>query len=125
MRFVTYRPRSLPAASPLIPGLAVAGDVIDLQAAARVLEPALPLNGEIRQNSDTSDLLFSVEEIVAYVSRVMILEPGDLICTGTPEGVVLGMEENVWLAPGDVYEIEIGPLGRLETQFVSEAEPNG
>ena len=82
------------------------------------------LNGEVRQDSDTSDLIFSVEEIVAYVSRVMTLEPGDLICTGTPEGVVLGMEERVWVAPGDVYEIEIGPLGRLATRFVSELEAN-
>jgi 2-keto-4-pentenoate hydratase/2-oxohepta-3-ene-1,7-dioic acid hydratase in catechol pathway len=83
------------------------------------------LNGDLRQDSDTSDLIFSVEEIVAYVSRVMTLEPGDLICTGTPEGVILGLPEKVWIAPGDVYEIEIGPLGRLATRFVSELESNG
>ncbi len=78
------------------------------------------LNGETRQDSRTSDLIFSVPEILAYVTRFMTLEPGDLICTGTPEGVILGRDPKVWLKPGDVYEVEVGPLGILRTPFVAD-----
>lgn len=76
------------------------------------------LNGDLRQHSNTSDQIFSVPEIISFVSRFMTLEPGDIICTGTPEGVVLGMDPQEWVQPGDVYEVEVGPLGRLRTPFV-------
>jgi 2-keto-4-pentenoate hydratase/2-oxohepta-3-ene-1,7-dioic acid hydratase in catechol pathway len=75
------------------------------------------LNGELRQDSNTSDLIFSVQEIIAYVSRFMTLEPGDVVCTGTPEGVVLGMDPQVWVKPGDTYTVEIADFGRLTTPF--------
>ncbi len=75
------------------------------------------LNDELRQDSNTSDLIFSVQEIIAYVSRFMTLEPGDVVCTGTPEGVVLGMDPQTWVRPGDTYTVEIGDLGRLTTPF--------
>lgn len=71
------------------------------------------LNGELRQDSNTSDMIFTVAEIISYASRYMTLEPGDLICTGTPEGVVLGREDKQWMKAGDEYTVEIGPLGRL------------
>lgn len=83
------------------------------------------LNGELRQDSSTSDLIFSVPEIIAYASRFMTLEPGDLVCTGTPEGVILGMESPVWLRPGDVYEVEVGPLGRLRTPLIDGGPDRG
>lgn len=71
------------------------------------------LNGKLRQDSDTSDMIFSVAEIIAYISRFMTLLPGDIISTGTPEGVILGMKEKVWMQAGDEFVIEIGNLGRL------------
>lgn len=71
------------------------------------------LNGELRQDSNTSDMVFSVPQLVSYASQYMTLEPGDLISTGTPAGVILGMAEKVWLKAGDRYEIEVEGLGRL------------
>lgn len=78
------------------------------------------VNGEIRQNSNTSNMIFSVGELIAYVSKYLTLEPGDVISTGTPEGVVLGMKDNEmkWLQPGDVVEVEIEGLGALKNTFI-------
>jgi len=78
------------------------------------------VNGELRQNSNTRDMIFSCAEIVSYVSRHMTLEPGDLILTGTPEGVVFGLppERRVYLKPGDVVSVEIDKLGKLTNRFI-------
>jgi 2-keto-4-pentenoate hydratase/2-oxohepta-3-ene-1,7-dioic acid hydratase in catechol pathway len=74
------------------------------------------VNGELRQNSNTSDMIFSVAEIVSYASTYMTLEPGDLIITGTPQGVILGMPEpRVWLKSGDEVVVEVEGLGKLVT----------
>jgi 2-keto-4-pentenoate hydratase/2-oxohepta-3-ene-1,7-dioic acid hydratase in catechol pathway len=78
------------------------------------------LNGELRQDSQTSKMVFPVDEIVSYVSRFMTLEPGDLLLTGTPEGVIKGREDHEWLQAGDEYVVEVGPLGRLVTRFVND-----
>lgn len=74
---------------------------------------SLEVNGEIRQDSVTSDLLFSVPEIIAHLSAGLTLEPGDVIATGTPSGVALGMSPQRWLATGDVVTGEIEGIGRL------------
>jgi 2-keto-4-pentenoate hydratase/2-oxohepta-3-ene-1,7-dioic acid hydratase in catechol pathway len=73
------------------------------------------VNGEVRQQSNTSDMIFHCDEIVSYISRHMTLYPGDIILTGTPEGVVLGYPEDkqVYLKDGDVVTIEIEKLGSL------------
>jgi 2-keto-4-pentenoate hydratase/2-oxohepta-3-ene-1,7-dioic acid hydratase in catechol pathway len=76
------------------------------------------LNGELRQDSSTSDLIFSVAQIVSYLSQFMTLQSGDIISTGTPEGVILGMKEKVWMKPGDEVVVEVGNLGRLENRMV-------
>src|SRR5690606_25641892 len=76
------------------------------------------LNGELRQNSNTSDMIFSVAEIVSYASRYMTLEPGDIISTGTPEGVILGMNSKVWMRAGDSVTVEVEKLGQLTTRTV-------
>lgn len=76
------------------------------------------LNGDLRQDSTTADMIFSVAEIIAYASRFMTLEAGDVILTGTPEGVVLGRPQKDWVVPGDTYEVEVEGLGRLTTKFV-------
>jgi 2-keto-4-pentenoate hydratase/2-oxohepta-3-ene-1,7-dioic acid hydratase in catechol pathway len=72
------------------------------------------VNGETRQDSETSDLLFGVKEIVSFLSQGTTLEPGTLIMTGTPAGVALGMEEPVYLRDGDIVEVKIGGLGALK-----------
>ena len=76
------------------------------------------LNGELRQDSNTADMIFSVAEVIAYASRIMTLEPGDIISTGTPEGVILGMDPRVWLKPGDEYIVEVQGLGKLANRMV-------
>jgi len=80
------------------------------------------LNGELRQNSNTSDMIFSVKQLVSFISQHMTLEPGDIISTGTPEGVILGKHgaERVWMKPGDRMTVEVGPLGQLTNSLVSE-----
>jgi 2-keto-4-pentenoate hydratase/2-oxohepta-3-ene-1,7-dioic acid hydratase in catechol pathway len=71
------------------------------------------VNGEERQHSSTADMIFSVASIVSYLSQYMTLEPGDIILTGTPEGVIFGKENPQWLVAGDEIVIEIEKLGRL------------
>lgn len=75
------------------------------------------LNGELRQDSNTSDMIFSVGEIIAYISRFMTLEAGDIVVTGTPEGVILGRDDPEWVKPGDEYTVKIGNLTPLVTHF--------
>ena len=78
------------------------------------------VNGELRQNSNTADMIFSVAEIISYTSDYMTLEAGDLIITGTPEGVILGMPEpRTWLKAGDEVTVEVEGLGRLVTPLVA------
>ncbi|MFF2091747.1 fumarylacetoacetate hydrolase family protein [Paenibacillus sp. NPDC058174] len=80
------------------------------------------VNGELRQNSNTSDMIYNCEEIISYISQCMTLEPGDVILTGTPEGVVQGFppEKQVYLKHGDVVTIEIQRLGALTNRMVTE-----
>jgi ureidoglycolate lyase len=78
------------------------------------------VNGETRQNSNTSNLVFNVWDQIAHLSQVMTLEPGDIIYTGTPGGVGMGMKPPVFLKPGDRVRVEIDKLGALDA--VCEAE---
>ena len=80
----------------------------------------LRLNGETMQDSSTSQLIFKVDELVAYLSGVFTLEPGDLIFTGTPPGVGMARKPPVWLKPGDVVEVEIDRMGTLRNDVVAE-----
>jgi len=76
------------------------------------------VNGELRQNSNTSDMIFSVAECISYISQYMTLKPGDVISTGTPEGVVMGMTEKKWLKPGDEVTVEVEGLGKCTNRMV-------
>lgn len=76
------------------------------------------VNGELRQNGTTTNLVFGVFEIVAYLSQFMTLEPGDVISTGTPAGVGLGFKPPKFLKAGDVMEIEVEGLGRQRSELV-------
>ena len=77
----------------------------------------LTLNGEEMQNGAADDLIFSVPQLVSQLSHLMTLEPGDVVSTGTPEGVGMGRKPRVWLADGDEIVIESPTLGRLVTRI--------
>jgi 2-keto-4-pentenoate hydratase/2-oxohepta-3-ene-1,7-dioic acid hydratase in catechol pathway len=106
---------------PIGPHLVTADEIPDPQD----LRVRCWLNGELRQDSTTADMVFGVAEIVAYASRYMTLQPGDVIATGTPEGVILGMDQPVWLQPGDEVIVEVGSLGRLVTPLVAPVDGSG
>lgn len=80
----------------------------------------LRLNGQTMQNSSTNQMIFGVEELLAYISQVVTLEPGDLIYTGTPPGVGVARKPPVYLKDGDVVEVEIEGLGVLRNPVVQE-----
>lgn len=89
------------------------GDVQNLAVISRV-------NGETRQNSSTSQMIFGVAEVIAYISRFMTLVPGDVIVTGTPAGVGAGRKPPEFLRNGDTVEVEIEKLGMLSNPVVVE-----
>jgi 2-keto-4-pentenoate hydratase/2-oxohepta-3-ene-1,7-dioic acid hydratase in catechol pathway len=79
----------------------------------------LTVNGELKQDSTTANMIFSVQEIIEHLASMMTLEPGDVIATGTPAGVGFGKKPPEVLHPGDIMSVEIEDLGRLETPVVS------
>ncbi|MCP5037020.1 MAG: fumarylacetoacetate hydrolase family protein [Rhodobacteraceae bacterium] len=99
--------KSAPGFGPIGPWLVTADEVEDPQN----LNLSLSVNGEVRQSSNTSDMIFSVAEIISYLSRFMELRVGDLIATGTPSGVGMGMKPPRYLRGGDVIELEVEGLG--------------
>lgn len=78
------------------------------------------VNGELRQDSDTGDLLFGVEEIVSFISQGTTLQQGTIIMTGTPAGVAMGMKPPKYLNNGDVVKVRIEQLGTVENKMVWE-----
>jgi 2-keto-4-pentenoate hydratase/2-oxohepta-3-ene-1,7-dioic acid hydratase in catechol pathway len=102
--------------APLGPWVVSADQIADPQN----LKIATYVNGEERQNSNTADMIYSCAQIVGYCSRHMTLLPGDVIYTGTPQGVILGYppEKQVWLKAGDKVVTEVERCGRLEVTLV-------
>ena len=78
------------------------------------------INGDLRQDSNTSDLLFNCYWIVEHLSTAFTLEAGDVISTGTPSGVIAGMKDKVWLKSGDVMKVEIEKIGYIENRIIDE-----
>jgi len=78
------------------------------------------LNGEVMQQAKISDMIFSIGEIIAYVSSFTPLEPGDVIATGTPGGVGFKREPQLWMKPGDLVEVEITNVGLLRNPIADE-----
>lgn len=76
------------------------------------------VNGVLRQNGSTDEMIFSCAQIVSYASKYIRLEPGDLIFTGTPSGVALEEQEKVWLKPGDVVDVYIEDIGTLTNRLI-------
>lgn len=83
---------------------------------------ATRLNGRTLQNSNTSDMIFTVARTIAIVSEIMTLEPGDMIAFGTPPGVGHARKPQVWMKAGDVVEVEIEGIGICRNEIVAEAD---
>jgi 2-keto-4-pentenoate hydratase/2-oxohepta-3-ene-1,7-dioic acid hydratase in catechol pathway len=99
--------------NPLGPWLVTADEVGDPQD----LGLHLSVNGVKRQDGHTSDMIFSVDHLVSYLSQYMVLEPGDVINTGTPAGVALGLPGTPYLRPGDTVELSVDGLGAQRQTF--------
>jgi 2-keto-4-pentenoate hydratase/2-oxohepta-3-ene-1,7-dioic acid hydratase in catechol pathway len=104
--------KSLDGFAPIGPDLVTA----DLVGDPNALKIECRVNGETRQSSNTSDMVFDCRKLVAYISRYFTLKPGDLIFTGTPEGVIAGYpkEKQVWLKAGDKIACSLEKLGELQ-----------
>ena len=92
----------------------------DLVGDPNALKLECRVNGEVRQSSNTADMIFGCARLVSYISRYMTLKPGDVIFTGTPEGVIGGYpkDKQVWLKAGDRVTSTIEKLGTLEFSLV-------
>jgi 2-keto-4-pentenoate hydratase/2-oxohepta-3-ene-1,7-dioic acid hydratase in catechol pathway len=99
--------------NPLGPELVTADEIADPQD----LRLSLSVNGVKRQDGTTADMIFGVDHVIWYLSQFMVLEPGDVINTGTPAGVALGLPDAPYLRAGDVVELEISGLGRARQTF--------
>jgi 2-keto-4-pentenoate hydratase/2-oxohepta-3-ene-1,7-dioic acid hydratase in catechol pathway len=102
---------------PLGPALITADEIPDPQ----TLDIRTVVGGEVLQSSNTANMIFSVAQLIADLSSVVTLEPGDLIATGTPEGVGAARKPPRWLQAGETVRIEIAQLGVLENPIVAEA----
>ena len=103
--------------APMGPVIVTADEIED----PHKLAISLTLNGELMQSSNTSNLIFGVPRLIAFLSSVMTLEPGDIISTGTPAGVGFAHKPPRWLMPGDEVVVEVEGIGRLVNPVVAEA----
>jgi 2-keto-4-pentenoate hydratase/2-oxohepta-3-ene-1,7-dioic acid hydratase in catechol pathway len=104
-----FRAKSLDGSAPLGPWIVTADEIADPHA----LGIRLRLNGKTMQESNTGDQIFKIPTVIAVLSDGMTLEPGDIISTGTPAGVGMGMSPQLWLKDGDVMEAEVDGIGTL------------
>jgi 2-keto-4-pentenoate hydratase/2-oxohepta-3-ene-1,7-dioic acid hydratase in catechol pathway len=108
--------KSFPTFTPLGPSITTADEISDPHA----LAISLTIDGETLQNSNTNDLIFKLPELIAYLSSITPLEAGDIISTGTPEGVGLGRTPKRWLKPNEEIIITIEKLGELRNRTIAE-----
>lgn len=108
--------KSCDSFGPLGPWLVTTDEVPDPQA----LTMSCTVNGEPRQTGSTETMIFSVAEIISHLSQLMTLHPGDVISTGTPPGVGMGMKPPLYLKAGDVVECEIAGMGRQRQKVVAD-----
>ncbi|MDX1971837.1 MAG: fumarylacetoacetate hydrolase family protein [Candidatus Sumerlaeia bacterium] len=106
------RAKGFDGSAPMGPVLVTPDEIAD----AGNLDIRCRVNGELRQQSNTSQLIFGIEELIAYISAAITLEPGDVISTGTPGGVGVYREPQIFLQPGDVISCEIASIGKLENR---------
>ncbi len=112
------RGKGLDTFAPLGPFITTRDEIADVQA----LKIEGRLNGEVMQSSNTGKMIFPVAYLVSYLSQGMTLEPGDIIATGTPEGVGVFRDPPVLLKAGDVFEVEVEGLGVLRNPVVAAEE---
>jgi 2-keto-4-pentenoate hydratase/2-oxohepta-3-ene-1,7-dioic acid hydratase in catechol pathway len=108
--------KNFPSTGPLGPWLVTADAIPDPAALTLVTR----VNGEVRQRTSTGDMILSVPALIEYISAFTPLSPGDVIATGTPEGVAQARKPPAWLRPGDVVEVEISGIGTLRNTVVPE-----
>jgi 2-keto-4-pentenoate hydratase/2-oxohepta-3-ene-1,7-dioic acid hydratase in catechol pathway len=108
--------KSFPTFTPIGPAITTADEVAD----PHTLNISLSINGETLQNSNTSDLIFKIPALIAYISSITPLEAGDIVSTGTPEGVGLGRTPKRWLKPNEEIIVTIEKLGSLHNPTVAE-----
>jgi len=108
--------KSYDSFGPLGPWLVTTDEIPDPQN----LDLSLDLNGERMQTGNTSTMIFSVAEVVSYISRHMTLQPGDVITTGTPPGVGMARDPRVFLKPGDEMVLRVSGLGEQHLKVVAE-----
>jgi acylpyruvate hydrolase len=111
-----FRAKSFDTFGPIGPGIVTRNQINDPQN----LWLKSYVNGELRQNSNTGEMIFKVFELISYISKSITLEEGDLIATGTPAGVGAFMEEKKFLLPGDTAICEIEKIGRLVNRVIKE-----
>ena len=92
-----------------------------LPAGAQGLKITAKINGKLLQNGTTSDMIFGVPKLIADLTEVMTLNPGDVILTGTPAGVGMAQNPHLWMKAGDVVEMEIEGIGTLKNSVIAEA----
>jgi 2-keto-4-pentenoate hydratase/2-oxohepta-3-ene-1,7-dioic acid hydratase in catechol pathway len=109
--------KSFDTFAPLGPAIVTKDEVPDPHA----LDIKLTIGGEVLQHSNTRELIFRVPDLIAYLSAITSLEPGDIISTGTPAGVGLGRTPHRWLRPGETIVTEVEGLGQLVNSVVAEA----
>ena len=107
--------KSFDTSCPMGPWLTTKDEIGDPQN----LKMELRLNGKVRQNAGTSQMIDKITQLVAWWSQIT-LEPGDVITSGSPAGVIAGTEKPVWLAPGDHIEATIESLGTLVNDITTE-----
>jgi 2-keto-4-pentenoate hydratase/2-oxohepta-3-ene-1,7-dioic acid hydratase in catechol pathway len=109
------RGKSLDTFAPLGPFITTRDEIEDVQS----LKIEGVLNGQVMQSSNTSKMIFKVAHLISYLSQGITLEPGDVIATGTPDGVGIFRKPPVLLKPGDVFEVKIEKLGTLRNPVVA------
>jgi 2,4-didehydro-3-deoxy-L-rhamnonate hydrolase len=106
--------KSFETSGPVGPWIVTADDIPDVHALAMTLD----VNGQRRQNGTTANMIFKIPFLLHYVTQFMVLEPGDIVTTGTPAGVALGMKPPVWLKVGDKLTLAIDRLGSQHQTIV-------
>lgn len=104
--------KSFDTHGPIGPWIVTADEIEDPQK----LDLRCYVNGELRQSNNTSEMLHSIDDQLIYLSKAFTLEPGDIIATGTPEGVGVAMQPQVFLQPGDIVKCEVEHIGIIENR---------
>jgi 2-keto-4-pentenoate hydratase/2-oxohepta-3-ene-1,7-dioic acid hydratase in catechol pathway len=109
--------KSFPTFCPMGPSIVPAGEIKD----PHELSISLTIGGETLQNSNTRELVFTIPDLIEYISSITPLLPGDIVSTGTPSGVGMGRTPQRWLRPGDTVSVTIEGLGSLANPVVAES----